>query len=42
MIEENLNWLENSLNKFADENGKIRLKDFNNIVHSKNVRGQFV
>lgn len=38
MTEENLKWLENVFRRTVGENGEIRLQDFKNIVHSKNVR----
>ena len=37
MTEENLKWLENVFRRTVGENGEIRLQDFKNIVHSKNV-----
>ena len=37
MTEENLHWLENVFRRTVGENGEIRLQDFKNIVHSKNV-----
>ena len=43
MTAENLRWLENVFRQTVGENGEIRLQDFKNIVHSKNVspdRGQ--
>ena len=38
MTAENLRWLENVFRRTVGENGEIRLQDFKNIVHSKNVR----
>ena len=38
---ENLKWLENVFRRTVGENGEIRLKDFKNIVHSKNVSNEF-
>jgi hypothetical protein len=38
MTEENLKWLENVFRRTVGENGEIRLQDFKNIMHSKNVR----
>ena len=37
MTAENLRWLENVFRRTVGENGEIRLQDFKNIVHSKNV-----
>ena len=37
MTEENLKWLENVFRRTVGDNGEIRLQDFKNIVHSKNV-----
>ena len=37
LTSENLKWLENVFRRTVGENGEIRLKDFKNIVHSKNV-----
>ena len=37
MTAENLRWLENVFRQTVGENGEIRLQDFKNIVHSKNV-----
>ena len=37
LTEENLHWLENVFRRTVGENGEIRLQDFKNIVHSKNV-----
>ena len=37
LTEENLKWLENVFRRTVGENGEIRLQDFKNIVHSKNV-----
>ncbi len=34
---ENLEWLENVFRRSVGDNGEIRLQDFKNIVHSKNV-----
>ena len=41
MTAENLRWLENVFRRTVGENGEIRLQDFKNIVHSKNVRYPF-
>ena len=41
MTEENLKWLENVFRRTVGENGEIRLQDFKNIVHSKNVSHPF-
>ena len=38
LTSENLKWLENVFRRTVGDNGEIRLKDFKNIVHSKNVR----
>ena len=37
LTSENLKWLENVFRRTVGDNGEIRLKDFKNIVHSKNV-----
>ena len=41
MTAENLRWLENVFRRTVGENGEIRLQDFKNIVHSKNVSNTF-
>ena len=38
LTSENLKWLENVFRRTVGDNGEIRLRDFKNIVHSKNVR----
>ena len=43
LTSENLKWLENVFRRTVGDNGEIRLRDFKNIVHSKNVsRSGFV
>ena len=42
MTEENLKWLENVFRRTVGDNGEIRLQDFKNIVHSKNVSTTYI
>ena len=42
MTEENLKWLENVFRRTVGDNGEIRLQDFKNIVHSKNVSNTYI
>ena len=42
MTEENLKWLENVFRRTVGDNGEIRLQDFKNIVHSKNVSTYYI
>ena len=37
MTEENLKWLEDVFQKTVGDNGEVQLKEFQKIVHSKNV-----